>query len=367
MVVDVITEGITMSIDKIITAFISIGITVTIALILLMSAPWGNAPPVAPYYATVAVFWLLLILRILLAQWQKNNAVTYKSYIGPDNKVKKMLIIPSRKEIAEAAAGLLEQHYVIVLVLLVLLFMLNHLLLFAPNYMAGRLPWLYSTEGASRFSRENILLAACLASVLALAAAVLAQTREIKQNNKTYSVQNLIVNAHSRVDLDDLHIRLDDSDQMFLSLNKQEYILQAKEIPSLRQPKSQTLLQITLSLKLGADIPVTEFYIKRLSLFVADTVIECENIPQKFHPLFAINNNYTLDFYIFCKEVVARLLAEKFYAVPRLRLYFCFVMKNSVGVITELYGTALYDKENSTENSLYYSVQETRANQYYYI
>jgi ABC-type multidrug transport system fused ATPase/permease subunit len=303
----------------------------------------------------------MLLLRLLLAQWQKDYARTYKSYIGPDNKVRKKLIMPKGKEIAEMLGGLLRPQYLLALAVLIFLFVLNHLLLFAPFYLQEYFPRLWVA------SWENILLAFCLVSVLMLAATVLAQTQEIKQNNQAYNIQNLIINAHSQVDLGYLQIDLDDSDKLFLSLNKMEYIMQAKSIPSLRQPQSQTLLQISLFLKVSGDIPITEFYVKRLSLFVADIVIEGENVQQKFYPLFAVNNNYNINFYICCKEVPALKLTKRFFSTNDLRLYFCFILKNSVGVITELYGTALYEREQIPGISLCYMPQEIKGNQYFYI
>ncbi|MCL1905986.1 MAG: hypothetical protein FWG06_03140, partial [Clostridiales bacterium] len=218
-----------------------------------------------------------------------------------------------------------------------------------------------------RFSRENILLTACLVCVLALAAAVLRQTEEIKRNNKAYSLQNLIINGHSHVALGEMQIRFDDGEQMFLSINKLEFVLQAKGIQALYQPQSQALLQISLALKLGSDIPVTEYYIKRLSLFAADTVIECENPQKKFYPLYAVNGTFALNFYTCCKDVAAEKLTGKFFAAAGLRLYYSFVIKNSAGVITELYGTALYEKASYDRGNLHYTLQETKDNQYYYM
>ena len=357
-----------MTIDKIIASLLNIVLAIASALLLLISAPWTGAPPkMTPYYITVAVFWLLLIFRLLLTEWQNSRDILYKSYLGPDNKVKKKLISPNREELSKITAGLLKPRYLLSLTLLALLFLLNHLLLFAPYYLTERFPSIFKSAAGLSFSQESILLTACLICVLALAAAVLSQTREIKQNNRAFSVQNLIINAHSHASLDELNIRFDDSDQMFISMNKMEYVLQAKAIAALHQPQSQALVRMSLAVKLGGDIPITEFYIKRMSLFVADVVIECENFRQEYYPLFAVNNIYMLNFYILCKEVAAKKLIEKFYLSAGLRIYFSIIMKNSVGVITELYGTALYGKARHEGGKLHYLLQESRDNQYFYM
>jgi len=357
-----------MAVDKILIILINIALAIISTLLLLTSALWTNAPPAAaPYGVMVTVFWLLLLVRLLLTQWQSNQTVTYKSYIGPDNKVKKKLLMPGWREFAKAATGLLRFHYLLGLAVLALLFVLNHLLLFFPQYLAEQFSWFAFLTQDSRFSRENILLAACLASVLALAGAVMAQTQEIKRNNRAYNIQNLIINAHSRIALDKLHINLVDGDQMFLSTNKLEYVLQAKATPAIKQPSSSALLQVDLSLRLGGNIPVTEFYVKRLSLFSAGTVIECENFRQKFYPLFAVNHLYALNFYIHCKGAQQESLTEKLSAAGGLRLYYSLVLKNSVGIVTELYGTALYEKEQTSAKDLQYLLQEAKDNQYYYM
>jgi len=357
-----------MSIDKILTAVINVILAIAVALLLLSGTPWAEAPLTAPaYYITVTLFWLLLLLRLLLGQWQKTHVLTYKSFIGPDNKVKKKLILPDSKEIAQTAAELLKPHYITALAVIALLFLLNHLMLFHPRYLAEQFPLLFSEQGAGRFTLQNILLSACLASVLALAATVLAQTQEIKQNNQAYNIQNLIINSHSNVDLAGLRIRFDDDDQMFLATNKLEYVLQAKIAPALLQPQGRTLLHIDLAINTGGEIPVTEFYVKSLSLFVGDAVIECENFRRKFYPLFRVNSVFTLNFYILCREAAVHRLMEKFLTAGGLRLYFSFILKNGVGVITEYYGTALYEREYSAGNSFNYKLQEAKDNQYFYM
>jgi hypothetical protein len=357
-----------MSIDKILTTLINIALAITVTLLLLSGTPWSDAPLQAPaYYVTITLFWLLLLFRLLLAQWQKTYVLTYKSYIGPGNKIRKKLILPSKKEIALSAAGLLKPHYITGLMVTALLFLLNHLLLFYPYYLARQFPLLFSDTGALRFSQENILLSACLASVLALAATVWTQTQEIKQHNQTYSNQNLIINAHSHAALAGLRVRFDDGDQMFLSTNKLEYVLQAKIKPALLQSQGHILLHIALSLVLKGKIPVTEFYVKRLSLFVADAVIECENFRRKYYPLFMVNNTFILNFYILCRETSAQKLAERFLTAGGLRLYFNFILKNGAGVITEYYGTALYEREYSAGNSFNYLLNEAKDNQYFYM
>jgi hypothetical protein len=357
-----------MNIEKVLITAINIALAITFTLLLLSGTPWANAPLTAlSYYIAVVLFWLLLLLRLLLAQWQKTHIITYKSYIGPDNKIRKKLILPDRKEIARIAAGLLKPHYITVLAAMALLFLLNHLLLFYPGFLATQFPLLFNAAGTNHLSQENILLSACLASVLALAATVLTQTQEIKQNNQTYSIQNLIIKAHSHAILAGLRVRFDDDDQMFLSTNKLEYVLQAKVTPALPQPQSQTLLHMGISIKLRDDIPVTEFYVKRLSLFVADAVIECENYHRKYYSLFFSNNTFTLDFYILCRETSAQMLAERFFSAAGLRLYFSFILKNGVGVITEFYGTALYEREYSAGSSFNYLLQEAKDNQCFYM
>ena len=357
-----------MTIDKVMTTLINVSLAITIVLVLLISVPsTGATPTLAGYYVIVAMFWLLLILRLLLAEWRRSQEVIYKSYLGPDNKVRRKLILPGWEELAKMAVGLLRPSCIVGLVGLALFFLLNHLLLFSPGFLMEHFPGVFQMSLASRFSQGDILLSASLVSVLLLAAAVLRQTQEIKQNNRAYNIQSLIINAHSHISLDALDLRFDDSDQMFISMNKLEYVLQAKPMTTLYQPQSQALLRMSLALKLGGDIPVTEYYIKRLSLFVGDTVIECENFRQDYYPLYAINNVFTLNFYVLCKEVAAAKLSDKFYEIKKLRFYYSLILKNSVGVISELYGTALYEKERQEGGKLQYLLQETRDNQYYYI
>jgi len=353
-----------MTADKIIAVIIDIAFVFTAALVLLICTPWAAAPPSSAAYTMIVIaFWLLLLVRLWFAQWCKRRDLTYKSYIGHNNGVKKKLLDPRRKALARAARGLLKPRYVVVLVILALLFGLNHLLLFYPDKTAASWQQFW---GAGSPGRSDLLLLAAVVSVLALAGAVLAQTRELKKNNRIFHVQNLIIQAHSRVDLDKLYLRFVDSEKMFLAANKTEYILQAKPLPAIKLPHGQALLQTELSLKLMSEIPVTEFYVKRLSLLVADVVIECENYRQNFYPLFAVNNVFTLNFYIQCKEVSSLKLSEKFGESAFIRLYYSFVLKNSVGVNTELYGAALYEKEQAS-GALLYLPREARDNQYFYI
>ena len=357
-----------MTTDKIIAAFTNIVLAITIALLLLLCTPLANNPLAkGPYYLIVTVFWLFLLLRILLGQWQKNRAITYKSYIGQDNRVKKRLLMPSGKELIKAASGLLQLNYLVSLFLLALLFYLNHLLLFAPYYATELLPRFFAGQWAGRFSQVNILLTAGVASLLLLAGTVLDQTQEIKKNNRIYNIQNLIIHAHSHVSLDKLSIHFIDGEKMFATMNKTEYILQAKPLPTIHLPHGQALLQISLSVKLAGDIPLTEFYIKGLSLFVGDLVIECENFHHKFYSLFAVNNDSLLNFYINCKDVASLKLSENFLEAGDIRLYYNFVLKNSVGVITEFYGTALYEKEPASLGIFSYVPHESKNNQYYYM
>ncbi|MCL1976370.1 MAG: hypothetical protein FWG61_09455 [Firmicutes bacterium] len=357
-----------MVLEKIISAVINIALAVSFTIWLLISAPFNGQPSViALYYVALTVFWLFLIIRLLFSQWQKNHAVSYKSYIGPNNTIRKKMILPTIKEIAPTAAVLLKPHYMLGLAGMLLLFIINHLVLFYPIYMERQFYFLINLIENSHISRESTLFAACLISVLALAGAVLNQSREIKQNNLAYNMQNLIIHAHSKAALDVMQILVVDGDQLFLTINKLEYVLHAKPITALRHPQQQTLLRLLLNLKLDGDIPITEFYVKRLSLYVADTVIECDNTSTKFYPLFAANNKFILDFYILCNEVLPQRLSERFIIASGIRLYYCFLLKNSVGVITELYGAALYEKETAATGELHYILNENKGNQYYYL
>ena len=357
-----------MAADKILTALINIALAASFALVLLISAPWSVAPTVTvAYYGSIGVFWLFLFLRLLLAQWKKNRDFTYKSYLGINNKIKKKLLMPSGEEIARMFGALLNPLYLLGLAALALAFILNHMILYFPASLTAHFSWLTNAQIFGRLSLERVLMALCLVGLIVLAGVVLAQTRAIKQNNKAYNIQNLIIHAHSQAALGSLQITLDTGDQMFLSLNKTEYILKAKAVPVLRHPSGQALLQIIISLRLDGSIPLTEFYVKRLSLFIADMVIECENDSQRFYPLFAVNNDFALDFYVLFKQTSAQKLVGKVLNAAGLRLYFCFILKNSVGVVTELYGTALYEKELVSGDCLRFSLQESKGNQYFYI
>ena len=358
----------TMILGKIINAIINIILAISAALLLLTSAPWSGAPVVSTlYYITLSAFWFFLILRLLLTEWQKNHTITYKSFLGPHNEVRKRLIMPGSKEIAETAAVLLKPSYLLGLAGLFLLCVLNHLLLFYPFYTNKQFGLLFGLLEGSSISQESVLLAACLASVLALAGAVFSLSREIKQNNHAYNIQNLIINAHSPVALSEMQIRPVDGDQLMLTVNKLEYVLQSKPIAALRQPQQQTLIRLILSLNLSGDIPVTEFFIKRFSMFIGDIAIECESNSPKFYPLYAVDNVYALDFYILSKEVLPQRLNEKFILATGLRLYYSLLLKNSVGVVTELYGVAFYEKNNITGSTLHYLLRENKGNQYFYV
>jgi len=275
--------------------------------------------------------------------------------------------MPDKNSLRKLLGSWLTPAYISGLLILILLFLLNHGLLFFSAYLTDYIPWLFRGDAIQNYPEANYLLIGCLAGVLFLALAVVAQTKEIKENNKTYSMQNLIINAHSKVSLEDLHIHLDADDTLFLSLNKLEYVLHAKTVPAIRLARSKTMIKVVLSLKVTGTIPVTDFYAKRLSLLIGDINIECENNQQQFYPLYAENNIYTLAFYIYFNNAERRKLVERFSVSSGLRMYYCFIIKNSVGVITELYGTSLYEKNNKSTKIAKYKPKDVKGNQYFYL
>lgn len=347
-----------------------IAAAITAGIILLLFSPLSAAPPdIMWYYTLIAVFCLLLFAAAMINQLRKRWQVKYKSYLDQNNSLKKKLLRPTMQELREAfAACCARPRYILCGGLLLLVFYINYLLVFVPGGIAGLPGLLFDYNAAGRIEKSNIWLAVTCLCVLFLSGVILRQNYYIRLNGKLANRQNLIINAHSNIALANMDVLFTDINKMFLSASKLEYILNAKPVAGLRQLRNQALLNLRVHIKLNNDYSVTEFYIRQLSLFVEDMVIECDNYQNKFYQVFAEDNEFVLNFYIRFAETNPDLLMAKLADSPSIKIYYNFVVKNSFSVITDLYGSAVYEQvEEQSADSLQYITRDARGNQYFYI
>jgi|GEM_PF-2950775 len=321
------------------------------------------------YYVTVAIFFMSLFANLLLRRLKINRPARYTSYFDQKSALKKKPIPPSAKEIWEAFAGCCTTpKYIICGLALFIILAANHASIFFPGFLSRLPQLLFDYDNYGNIAKNNIWLAVSAFSILLLGFVIINQNHHIRANNRLVNRQNLIINAHSNIAIGKLRATFMNIDRTFLSLNKLEYILNAKTPNSLKLSGGQILLHLRIDIKLNNDYSVTEFYIRHLSILMDDVALECANYQTKFHQIFTVDNEFILSFYVKFTDADEKKLEQKFNDKANFLIYYNFIVKNSFGVITDMFGSAVYKKspEQNTE-SFDYITDGAKANQYFYI
>ncbi|MCL2496630.1 MAG: hypothetical protein FWF04_04360, partial [Clostridiales bacterium] len=291
------------------------------------------------------------------------------SYFDQKSGLKRKPVPPRAQDIREAFRGYLRvPRYMIGGLILLIVLAINHAAVFYPGSLSGLPLLFFDYDSAGNIIKSNVWLAVSSLSILFLGLVIIYQNIHIKANNRLANRQNLIINAHSNITLGNLRAAFVDIEKTFLSLNKLEYILSAKTPESIKLPGGQVLLHLRINIHLNNDYAVSEFYIRHLSILVYDVALECANYQTEFHQVFTVDNEFILSFYVKFSDADQLKLAQKFAAKSHFIIYYNFIIKNSFGVITDMFGSALYEKSPEQYREIMnYTVHGAKANQYFYM